>query len=158
MDNTRTLDIPGATSKVEVEGVLGLFYKVRIGGEVALRRRGAWAVPMRGGKTARLTASGVIPGFQQLSVDGTPVLKMGAHVSTPEKIVMFAPVVLLLAPLVMPIPQLVLFLVAAVAVAMVFGNIVLVKNPEVPLAMRLAMPLVTAAIMAVALAVLFGVG
>ncbi|WP_062527594.1 hypothetical protein [Demequina rhizosphaerae] len=141
MENTRRLDIPGARGKVEVDGVLGLLYKVRVDGQVVKRTRGRWPIPMRNGKTATLSANGVIPGFQTLRFEGEPILKMGAHVEPAVKVAMFAPVVLLLWG----------FVGAILTVLMLLTNIILVKNPQMPMGLRLGLPLVNTAVMAMAL-------
>ena len=144
MDNTRTLDIPGATRKVEVEGVLGILYKIRVGGEVVKRSKGAWAIPLRGGKTARLTSNGILPGFQTLRVDGTPIFQMGAHVPPAAKVAMFAPAVLILGG----------FLGAVAAVLLFLMNVMVVKNPAFPPALRVALPLINAGVFLAVLAAL----
>lgn len=148
MDNTRRLDIPGSRGKVEVDGVLGLLYKVRIDGTVIKRGRGGWAIPMRNGSTSRLTSGGVIPGFQTLYLDGKPILKMGAHVQAPEKAAMFAPLALVL--------WWYLGVGAILAVLMFLTNVMVVKNPQIPRALRIGLPLVNTAVMAAVLTVLFG--
>ncbi|SEJ46105.1 hypothetical protein [Demequina mangrovi] len=146
MDNTRRLDIPGARGKVEVEGVLGLLYKVRIDGDVVKRKRGAWAVPMRDRSTGRLTSNGVLPGFQTLRFNGEPILKMGAHVETAAKIAMFAPVILILFG----------FIGAIAAVLMFLTNVLVVKNPQMPAGMRIGLPVLNAFVMALLLNALIG--
>lgn len=146
MENIRRLDIPGARGKVEVDGVLGLLYKVKIDGTTVPRKKGHWAIPMRNGSTSKLTANGVIPGFQTLYFDGKPILKMGAHVQAPEKLAMFAPVVLLAW----------LFIGAVLAVILFLMNIMVVKNPQMPRGLRVALPLVNTAAMAVVLSILVG--
>lgn len=156
MDNTRVLEIPGARGKVEVDGVLGLLYKVRIDGTVIKRSRGAWQIPMRNGSVSKLTSNGVIPGFQTLYLDGKPILKMGAHVPTRAKTTMFAPALLLLWPIVGAVPPFVVTITTALAVFMFLMNIVFVKNPTIPAGLRIAMPAVNSLIVIVALLVLFG--
>ncbi len=145
MENTRRLDIPGARGKVEVDGVLGLLYKIRIDGEPVNRRRGKWTVPMRNGSTSTLSANGVIPGFQTLYFDDKPILKMGAHVQLPEKVAMFTPVVLFG------------WLIGApIAVLMFFMNVMVVKNPQIPRGLRIALPVINTAVLALLLSVLLG--
>ncbi|WP_062384600.1 hypothetical protein [Demequina iriomotensis] len=144
MDTTRRLDIPGARGKVEVDGVLGLLYKVRIDGTVVKRTRGAWAVPMRNGSTGRLTANGVIPGFQTLRFQGEPILTMGAHVEPAAKVAMFAPLLLIAFS----------FVGAMLAVVMFLTNVLLVKNPQVPAPLRIALPVINTAVMAAVLALI----
>lgn len=156
MDNTRVLEIPGARGKVEVDGVLGLLYKVRIDGTVVKRSRGAWQIPMRNGSVSKLSANGVIPGFQTLYLDGKPILKMGAHVPTRAKVSMFAPVLLLLWPLVGRVPVVVLTITTILAFFMFLMNIVFVKNPTIPAGLRIAMPAVNTLVIILALLVLFG--
>ncbi|WP_062301479.1 hypothetical protein [Demequina subtropica] len=146
MDNTRPLDIPGARGKLEVEGVLGLTYKIRIDGEVVKRKGGRWAIPLRNGKIAKLTSNGILPGFQTLYLDGEPIFKMGAHVSTAAKVTMFTPLILL--PFV-PIGSM-------IAVLMIFTNILLVKNTQIPAFLRTVYPAIVAVLMAALLTWMFG--
>ncbi|WP_062518429.1 hypothetical protein [Demequina gelatinilytica] len=146
MDNTRRLDIAGARGKVEVEGVLGLFYKVRIDGEVVKRRRGRWDIPMRNRATGALTANGVIPGFQTLRFNGEPILKMGAHVEPAAKVAMFAPLLLIVFPIAG----------AILAVLMFFTNVLLVKNPQMPAGLRIGLPVLNTAVIALLLNQLIG--
>lgn len=156
MDNTRLLEIPGARGKVEVDGVLGLLPKVRIDGEVIKRRRGFWPIPMRNGSTAKLTSNGVIPGFQTLYLDGKPILKLGAHVSTRARTSMYAPALIIVWPLVAAVPPLVMTVTSVLAVLMFLMNIAFVKNPAIPLGLRVAMPLVNTLVVVLALVLLFG--
>jgi len=146
MENTRRLDIPGAKGRVEVDGVLGLLYKITLDGEPISRRKGAWAIPMRNGTTSKITANGLLPGFQTLRLDGKPILKMGAHVQAPEKIAMFAPVILLAW----------LFLGAVAGVILFLMNIMVVKNPQFPRPLRVALPLLNTAVVALLFSVLIG--
>ncbi len=156
MDNTRVLEIPGARGKVEVDGVLGILYKVRIDGTVVKRKRGAWQIDMRNGSVARLTSNGVIPGFQTLYLDGKPILKMGAHVPTRARITMYAPALLLLWPLIGAVPPVVTTITTILAVVMFLMNIVFVKNPNIPTGLRVAMPAANVLVILLAMLVLFG--
>ena len=79
-ENTVELGIRGARAKVEVVGVHGVFYRVRQGGVVLKRRKGKWAIALKGGGTAKLRASGWVPGFQSLWVDGDRVYRFGTDV------------------------------------------------------------------------------
>ncbi|WP_062522367.1 hypothetical protein [Demequina silvatica] len=144
MENTRRLDIPDARGKVEVDGVLGLLYKIRIDGDVIKRRKGAWDIPLRKGGSSKLTSNGLIPGFQTLRLDGTPILKMGAHVEPAVKVAMFAPLLLILWS----------FVGAILAVIMFLTNVFLVKNPQMPMGLRLALPIINTAVMAMVLTAL----
>ena len=94
--DTVSLTIPGAKQSVELENPHGIFYKIRVDGDVIKRQRGSWYIPLRGGKEARLKARGLIPGFQVLKVDGDTIYDMGTGVSRLERIVMFAPILLVL--------------------------------------------------------------
>lgn len=133
MDNVQKLDIAGARDTVEVDGVFGVFYKIRINGEVVKRGKGGWDVPMRDGSTAKLSPRGLIPGFQTLYLDGTPVYAIGAHVDTPMRILVFLPLVLIL---VNP------FLGLVLAVILFFMNITVVKNIQMPRPVRIILPVV----------------
>lgn len=133
MENVQKLDIPDALGTVEVDGVLGVFYKIRLDGEAAPRVKGKWTIPMRNGGTASLSARGVLPGFQTLYVDGAPVYAIGAHVDTALRIVMFLPLLLIG---VNPLFGVIL------GGAMFFMNISLVKNPLMPYPLRIALPII----------------
>jgi hypothetical protein len=133
VDNIQKLDIDGARDTVEVDGVLGVFYKIRVGGQVIRRAKGGWAFPMRNGTTSRVTARGIMPGFQRLYFDDVPVYAIGAHVDTPLRIVMFLPFVLIF---VNPLFGLVL------GALLYFMNISLVKNPLMPHVLRIALPVI----------------
>lgn len=133
MDNVQKLDVPGAREAVEVDGVFGVFYKIRVGGEAVKRSKGVWEIPMRKGPAAKLTASGYLPGFQKLLLDGTPIYAMGAHVELGMRILMFVPFVLILLNYVLgPVLAIILF----------FMNISIVKNPQMPLPVRIILPVV----------------
>lgn len=133
MNNVQKLDIAGARDTVEIDGVMGVFYKIRVAGEVVKRRGGGWEIPMAKGDSARLTSRGFIPGFQTLSVNGDPVYAIGAHVPTPLRALIFLPFLLIaLNPILGFILGFLLF----------FMNVSLVKNPLMPYAVRVAMPLV----------------
>lgn len=147
MDNTQRLDIEGARDTVEVDGVLGVFYKIRVGGEVVRRGRGGWAIPMRGGGAAQLTSRGVLPGFQTLYLDGQPIYAIGAHVEPVLRVVMFIPFLLIF---VNPLLGLVL------GVILYLMNISLVKNPLMPHPLRIALPVINALAGAVILSLVRG--
>ncbi|WP_061964594.1 hypothetical protein [Demequina aurantiaca] len=131
MDNVQKLDIEGARDTVEVDGVFGVFYKIRVGGEVVRRGKGGWDVPMRNGSTSKLTARGLIPGFQKLYLDNTPIYAMGAHVDLGMRILMFLPFILILINY---------FLGLVLALVLFFLNISVVKNPHMPAAVRIILP------------------
>ncbi|WP_062207798.1 hypothetical protein [Demequina oxidasica] len=128
MDNVQKLDIEGARDTVEVDGVFGVFYRIRVGGEVVRRGKGGWDVPMRNGSTSKLTSRGIVPGFQKLYLDNTPIYAMGAHVDLGMRILMFLPFVLIL------VNYLLGFLLALI---LFFMNISIVKNPHMPRPVRI---------------------
>lgn len=132
MDNLQQLDLPGTRGKVEIENANGIFYKIRLNGDVIKRRKGAWAIPLRNGQTGALRSSGIVPGFQTLRLDGEKVFKMGAHVGTAERVVMWAPLLLILW---LPYG---IFL----GVALFFLGIPTVKNLLMPKAMRIVLPII----------------
>jgi len=132
MDNIQPLDLPGARGKVEIENAQGILYKIHYNGEVIRRRKGAWAVPLRNGKTGALRSRGIIPGFQSLYFEGEKVFQMGAHVGLAEKIAMFVPLLL------------VVFLPFGLilALALFFLGIPAVKNLQMPRGLRIALPII----------------
>lgn len=134
MDNIQPLDLPGARGKVEIENAQGILYKIHLNGDVIKRRKSAWAIPLRNGKTGALRSRGIIPGFQSLYFEGEKVFAMGAHVRLAEKIAMFAP---LLVTLFLPFG---FFL----ALALFFLGIPAVKNLQMPRGLRIALPIVNA--------------
>ena len=130
--DTVSLTIPGAKQSVELENPHGIFYKIRVNGEVIKRQRGSWNIPLRSGKEARLKAKGLIPGFQVLRVDGDTIYDMGTGVSRLERIVMFAPVLLVIWIPFGILLGLVLFLTSIPAV----------KNLQMPRPLRIALPII----------------
>ncbi|MFN3866862.1 MAG: hypothetical protein ACK4MD_09135 [Demequina sp.] len=135
LHDTVALDIPNARGDVRVTGADRIFYKVLIDGQPVSRRRGGWAIPLRGGDTATLKARGFIPGFQTLYVDNRAVMRLGGHVGLPERMVMFLPLLLLI----FQFPGLVLGL------ALFFMNVMAVKNPLMPRAVRIGLPIANTA-------------
>jgi len=126
------LDLPGAKGKVEVEGALGIVAKVLIDGERARPQRGGWAIPLQGGADdGRLVVKGFIPGFQRFMWRDDVVLQLGAHVGLAEKVAMYTPFLLIFAWVFLSPVSLALFLM----------NIPVVKNPLMPRALRIALPI-----------------
>lgn len=132
MDNVQPLEIPGARGAVEIENPHGILYKIRVGGDVVSRRKGAWAIPLRNGTTGTLSSRGIIPGFQSLYFNDVKIFQMGAHVSVAEKVAMFLPLLLVGF---LPFGFL-------LALALFFMGIPAVKNPLMPRAVRIALPVV----------------
>jgi hypothetical protein len=126
------LNIPGARKPVEVQNPRGIFYKIRMGGDVLRRQRGAWIIPLRNGKDARLKARGLIPGFQALYLDGEQIYDMGAGVGRIERIAMFAPILLIF----WPPAGLIL------ALGLFFLGLPGIKNLQIPRPIRIALPIV----------------
>ena len=136
-------DLEGAKPKVEVDGTLGVVSKVLINGERARPVRGGWLIPLRKGGEGRLAIRGYVPGFQRFLWKGDEVYKLGAHVGLPERITMFVPFVLIITAWFMVPVSLILF----------FMSIPVVKNPKMPRALRIALPVVnTVAVFIAALA------
>jgi len=141
-----TLDVPGARRTVELENPNGVFYKIRMGGDVIKRTKGAWQVPLRNGGTARITSAGFIPGFQSLYLDGKRIYRMGEGIGLPERIAMFAPLVLVIWVPFGLILGLVLF----------FMGLPGVKNDQMPRGLRVALPLINTVAAAVILTLITG--
>lgn len=141
-----TLDVPGSRKPVELENPHGIFYKLRLGGEIIKRRKGAWEIPLRNGSTARITSSGLIPGFQKLWLEGKQLYDMGAGVGIPERIAVFAPLILVLwVPLGMPL-----------AIILFFMGLPGAKNQQMPRGLRVALPLINTVAAAVILTLITG--
>lgn len=149
MEMIQRLDVEGAREPVEVDGVLGVFYKIRVGGTVVKRRKGGWDIPMRNGPVSRLSSGGVLPGFHKLYLDGTPIYAMGAHVDLAMRILMFLPFVLIV---INPVLGLVLALI------LFFMNISIVKNPHMPWPVRVILPVGNLLAAGVVLFLLSGLG
>ncbi|MFV0633281.1 hypothetical protein [Demequina sp.] len=130
-DDTVVLDIPRAKGTVALQGGEGVFYKVLIDDEPVKRRKGTWAIPLRGGAQGKLESRGLLPGFQRLVMDDREVYRMGGHASTLEKVLMFAPLVLIAFG----------FLGAVLGVMLFFMNVFAVKNAQMPRAVRIALPI-----------------
>lgn len=133
MDNTEKLNIPGARGTIAVTGVHGIFYKILVDGEPIKPVKGTWQIPARNGSVTRMRARGVLPGFQRLFVDGEQVFDMAHDVSLPQRIVMFAPLLLIFVNPVLGLP---------LALIMFFMNVTLVKNAAMPAALRIALPII----------------
>ncbi len=130
--NRVVLKLAGAKPKVEIDGALGIISKVLINGERARPVRGGWMIPLRKGDEGRLAVSGFVPGFQRFSWQGEEVYRLGAHARLPERITMFAPFLLILTA----------WFMAPVAIIVFFMGIPVVKNPKMPRALRIALPVV----------------
>ena len=130
--NRVVLELQGAKPKVEIDGTLGVVSKVLINGERARPVRGGWFIPLRNGGEGRLEVKGYVPGFQRFRWQGVEVHRLGAHVGLPERIAMFAPFLLIAAA----------WFMVPVALIVFFMGIPVVKNPKMPRALRIALPLV----------------
>lgn len=126
------LVLTGAKPNVEVDGALGIVAKVLVDGQRAKPDRGGWRIPLRKGGEARLTVKGFLPGFQTFHWQGKEVFTLGAHVGLAERIVMFVPLLLVFAG----------WFLVPVALALFFVSIPVVKNPHMPRALRIALPVV----------------
>lgn len=142
--NRVTLDLAGAKPKVEIDGVLGILPKVLADGERARSDRGGWLIALAKGGDARLTVKGWLPGFQKFRWQGEQVYELGAQVGLAGRIVMFAPFLLI-------VLFFKLWLVAPLALLLFLMNIPVVKNPQMPRALRIALPLINTVAAAVAL-------
>ena len=128
------LNVPGSRQTVELENPHGIFYKIRVGGEVIKRQRGGWRIPLRNGNTGVIKSKGLIPGFQVLNLDGERIFDMGEGVGRAERITMFAPLLLVIW---VPFGLL-------LALALFFLGIPAVKNLQMPRPLRIALPIVNA--------------
>lgn len=131
-DNTVTLDIPRARGTVELRNPHGIFYSVLIDGEPVKRSGGYWSIPLRGKQTGQLRSRGLIPGFATLHLDGELVYDMGASAPAVGKVLVFVPLILLVFG----------WLGAVLGVMLFFLSVAVVKNPDMPMPLRLALPLV----------------
>ncbi|WP_084076706.1 hypothetical protein [Demequina sp. NBRC 110057] len=131
--NLIPLDVPGAAGTVELKGAQGIFYSILVDGVALSRRGGGWTVPLRNGKTARITARGMIPGFQTLYLGEQELYRFGAHASRFEKIAMFAPLLLVLSASMLGF---------VLAILLFFSSVLVVKNSEIPDKLRIALPLI----------------
>ena len=147
MDNTETLDIPGAKGTIQVTGVHGVFFKILINGEITKPVKGRWQISARKGQPLEMRSRGLLPGFQRLFVGGDQVFDMGADVSLAEKIIMFVPLVLIFIDPILGLP---------LGLLMFFMNISLVKNTVMPKALRIALPLINTAAAAFVILLLTG--
>ncbi|WP_062072680.1 hypothetical protein [Demequina sediminicola] len=144
-DDITDLNLPGARGRVQVKGARGVFYTILVDDEVITRKKGAWRIPMKDGSTGELRSTGMIPGFQKLGWQGEEVFQFGAHASLTERIVMFAPLLLVFS---LSLIGLVLGLV------LFFVSVLVVKNEAIPRALRIALPLVNTVAGAVIISVL----
>jgi hypothetical protein len=133
------LDLSGAKGKVEVTGALGIVARVQINGERARPQRGGWSIPLKSGGESKLMVKGFIPGFQRFVWNGDTALQLGGHVGLAEKITMFAPFLLMR-----------WIYLAPVSLALFMMSIPIVKNPLMPRALRIAIPIINAAAVAIA--------
>src|SRR5690606_5355083 len=97
MEQRQRLTIARVKGTVEVETVALVFYRLLHTGTVLKQRRGRWLLPAKGSRadTVEVRARGFVPGFQRLFADGEQVHDFGAHVSLAERIVIFAPFLLI---------------------------------------------------------------
>ncbi|WP_084127027.1 hypothetical protein [Demequina sp. NBRC 110054] len=153
MDNTVRIDVRGARGKVEVEGRHGVTAKVLLDGEPVRPKKGVFAVPVSGGRTAEIRLRGLLPGFQKVVVDGEPVVGLGDHVPMVARVTMFAPLLLLVTALFGTVPG---TIGMVLALLLFFMSIMVVKNPDMPVWMRAALPLANTAAGAVVVLVFTG--
>lgn len=139
--NRVELHLKGAKPKVEVDGALGIIAKILVDGERARSGRQGWLIPLRKGGEGRLIVKGWLPGFQKIRWQGEEVFALGSHVQFPERVVMFVPFVLFLMA----------WFVVPVSLALFFMSIPVVKNPLMPRAIRIALPVVNTVAVGVAL-------
>lgn len=130
--NLIQLDLSGAKGKVEVTGALGIIARVQVNGERARPQRGGWSIPLTNGGDSKLVVKGFLPGFQRFTWKGDTALQLGDHVRMPEKIAMFAPFLLMFAWV----------FLAPISLALFMMNIPIVKNPLMPQALRVALPII----------------
>lgn len=147
--NLIELNLSGAKGKVEVTGALGIVAKVMVNGERARPQRGGWSIPLKNGGETKLMVKGFLPGFQRFTWNGETVLQLGAHVTLAQKIAMFTPFLLMVGWV----------FLAPISLALFLMNIPIVKNPVMPAALRIGLPIlntVAGAIAWIALASLIG--
>ena len=132
VDNVAVLPIAGARGRVEVQGIHGIFYKIRQGGVVLKKARGGWPIALKNGQEAKLRSAGWLPGFQSLYVDGERVYRFGADVPLAAKILAFFPLIAIVwGP----------FIGALLGITFVFYSIVSIKSPLFPTKTRIALPI-----------------
>lgn len=127
MNDLQRLDIPGVKGTVELKGAQGIFYSVVHDGVPVKPTKGRWLLPAKRGESVELRARGFLPGFQRLYANGTEVAAMGSYVPTWLKALPFFSFLLVVAN-----P----FIGAIVAVLLFFLGIGIVKNPQMPVALR----------------------
>lgn len=149
MEQRQRLTIARVKGTVEVETVALVFYRLLHNGTVLKQRRGRWLLPAKGSRadTVEVRARGFVPGFQRLFADGEQVHDFGAHVSLAERIVIFAPFLLIA---ILP------WLGLPVGLIMFFMNVTFVKNPAMPRALRIAVPIINTLAMGVIFAIFRG--
>jgi len=130
--NRVELSLTGAKPKVEVDGALGIVAKILVDGERAKPVRGGWLIPLSKGGEGRLSVKGYLPGFQKIRWQGEDVFALGSHVGLAERIVMFVPFLLFLMA----------WFLVPVSLALFFMSIPVAKNPHMPRALRIALPVV----------------
>lgn len=146
--NVIQLALPGAKGKVEVTGALGIISRVQINGERARPQRGGWSIPLDSGGESKLTVRGFFPGFQRFVWNGDTVLQLGAHVGSTVKAVTFSPFLLLVVWALLSPVSLLLF--SPIPLVLFFMSIPVVKNPLMPSALRIALPIINTAALFVA--------
>jgi len=130
--NRVELSLKGAKPKVEVDGALGIIAKILVDGERAKPVRGGWLIPLSKGDESRLTIKGWLPGFQRFRWQGEEVFALGSHAGLAERVAMFVPFLLILMA----------WFLVPVSLALFFMTIPVVKNPHMPRALRIALPVV----------------
>ncbi len=130
--------IPGAKAPIDVVGAEGIRYRLEMNGERLETRKGAWIVPLAGGKTASVRQRGVVPGFATLVVGGEEVFNVGGAVPTPMKVLAFLPIIAVMAG---AVSYAGIALGVVVAILLVLMNIQFVKNTQMPTWLRYVMPI-----------------
>ncbi|WP_062203197.1 hypothetical protein [Demequina salsinemoris] len=154
MDNTVEIDVRGARGRVEVEGRHGVTARVLLDGAPVQPKKGVFAIPVTGGRSAEVRLRGLLPGFQNVVVDGERVLGLGDHVPPAARVTMFAPLLLVFTALLGTVAGTVGLILALL---LFFMSIMVVKNPDMPVWMRTGLPLANTVAGAVVVLVFTGV-
>lgn len=149
MDNIDTLSVPGVRGALEVHGTNGIFYRIVHKGEVLKPVKGRWLLPAGANKTTELRQRGFFPGFTSLYANNEKVYAFGANVPMWLRAIVFIPLLLVL---VNPLFGL------ALGILMFFMNILIVKNPQMPLPLRAALPIINTLAAGLILALLSAAG
>lgn len=129
---TISLTLPRVKGRVEIVGALGLLPRVHYEGERVRTARGGFLIPTTSGEPEPLRQKGLIPGFQRYLWKGEEVARLGAHVKLPERITMWFPLALVL----FAWPGVVM------AIPLLLVSVLVVKNPQMPRGLRIALPIV----------------